>query len=209
MRCYELIEVEKANYPVSLMCRVLKVSRSGYYAWRGREPSRRARADAELGERIRTIHHRSRQTYGAPRIHAELREEHGVRCGRKRVARLMRQAGLEGCHRRRSTQATMADASAEPALDLVQRNFAPEVADRLWVADISYVPTWQGFLYLAVIVDAFSRRVVGWSMTDHLRSELVLDALEMAILEPSACSGAHPPLRPGLPVHFGCLRLSS
>lgn len=142
MRRYELIEVEKANYPVSLMCRVLKVSRSGYYAWSiGREPSQRVRADVELGERIRTIHERSRQTYGAPRIHVELREEHGVRCGRKRVARLMRQAGLEGCHRRRRTRTTAADAAAESALDLVQRNFAPEAPNRLWVADISYVPT--------------------------------------------------------------------
>ena len=162
------------------MCRVLGVSTTGYYAWRARSPSPRRQADQALRERIRIIHERSRRTYGAPRIHAELCEA-GVRCGRKRVARLMRQAGLEGAHRRRKARTTVRDASAPPAPDLVARDFAVDRPDRLWVADITYVRTWSGWLYLAVVLDAFSRKVVGWSMAEHLRVELVLDALNMAL----------------------------
>jgi putative transposase len=162
------------------MCRVLGVSPSGYYTWRHRPPSSRAQVDQRLLDQIRAIHTQSRQTYGAPRVHAELRDA-GVRCGRKRVARLMRQAGLEGAHRRRTTRTTMQDSSTVPAPDLVARAFVADRPDRLWVADITYVRTWAGWLYLAVVLDAFSRRVVGWSMADHLRTELVLDALNMAV----------------------------
>jgi len=163
------------------------VSASGYYAWRKRSRSERARGDAILADRIRWIHLRSRRTYGALRIHAELADE-GVRVGRKRVARLMRKAGLQGVSRRRRPQTTVRAVGAQPAPDLVERDFAVTGPNRLWVADITYVPTWSGFLpwcpawvYLAVVVDAWSHRVVGWSMATHLRTELVLDALDMAI----------------------------
>jgi len=164
------------------MCRVLKVSKSGYYGWRGRQPSARMKADVALSERIERVHRDSRGTYGVPRIHAELRSL-GVRCAKKRVARLMRAAGLVGCGGRlrvRTTrQARAARAPAAP--DLVKRNFTPAAPDRLWVADITYARSWEGFLYLAFVLDAFSRKVVGWSMANHLRTELVLDALNMAI----------------------------
>ena len=147
----------------------------------GRPPSARARADQALTEQIRQIHTRSRATYGAPRVHAELRLDHDVRVGCKRVARLMRSAGLAGCHRRRRRGLTRRDPQATPAPDLVQRTFRAQAPDRLWTADITYVPTWSGWLYLAVVLDCYSRRVVGWAMTDHLRTELVIDALDMAI----------------------------
>jgi putative transposase len=175
-----LIEREKAFHPVAVLCRVLGVSPSGYWAWRKREPSARAHHDAALTGRIVAIHTQSRQTYGALRVHAELRT-HGVRCGKKRVARLMQAAGIEGCHRRRRVGLTTRDPTTPPAADLVNRAFAATRRDQLWVADITYVPTWAGFLYLAVVLDAFSRRVVGWCMADHLRTELVLSALEMAL----------------------------
>ena len=162
------------------MCRLLGVSASGYYAWQQRPPSARAQADAALTESIRAIHERSRETYGMPRIHAELAAE-GRPVGRKRVARLMRAAGLEGISRRRRGRTTRRDRDARPAPDLVERNFSAGGPDELWVADITYVPTWAGFLYLAVVLDAFSRRVVGWSMANHLRTELVLEALNMAV----------------------------
>jgi putative transposase len=162
------------------MCRLLGVSASGYYAWRERPPSARVQADAALTERIRAIHKHSRETYGVPRIHAELVEE-GTRAGRKRIARLMRQAGLEGISRRKRVRTTQRREDAHPAPDLVERDFVAEGPDRLWVADITYISTWSGFLYLAVVVDAWSRRVIGWSMAHHLRTELVLEALNMAL----------------------------
>jgi putative transposase len=168
--------------------RVLEVSRSGYYAWRARPPSHRSVVDAGLSVTISQIHASSRGTYGAPRVHAELTADHGVRCGRKRVTRLMRHAGLVGCHRRRAQRTTRRDDTVAPAPDLVHRSFAISAPDRLWVADITYLPTWQGFLYLAVVLDVFSRKVNGWAMADHLRSELVVAALEMALwrLRPAA-----------------------
>jgi putative transposase len=165
------------------MCRVLGVSPSGFWAWRRREPSARASANAQLTQQIVCIHQQSRSTYGALRIQAELKAR-GLACGHNRVARLMRQAGLVGCHRRRPVpvRTTKRDPAATPAPDLVQRSFTAPALDRLWIADITYVPTEQdGFLFLAVILDAFSRRVVGWSMQDHLRTDLVLAALEMAV----------------------------
>jgi len=179
---FSFIETERADHSVPLMCRVLRVSRSGYYAWRTRPPSGRERDDTALTERIGCIHRDSRDTYGAPRVHAQLQAE-GVRVGNKRVARLMRKVGMEGCHRRRkkTPRTTLRDPHAVPAVDLVERKFVSEAANKLWVADISYVPTWEGFDYLAFVLDAYSRRLVGWAMADHLKSELVMDALEMAL----------------------------
>jgi putative transposase len=184
MSCYRFVAAHAAQHPVALSCRVLGVARSGYYAWRRRAPSARAQTDERLTERIRAIHRTSRGTYGSPRVHAELRGA-GERCGRRRVARLMREVGLRGCHgRRRHVRTTTRDRQAIPAPDRVERAFAPPAVggpDRLWVADISYVATADGWLYLAVVLDAFSRRVVGWAMADHLRTELVIDALAMAL----------------------------
>ena len=165
---------------MATLCRLLGVSRSGSYAWRRRPPSARARADRGLSQRIREIHEQSRGTYGTPRIRAELRDA-GVACSRKRVARLLRLAGLQGCHRRKGPPSPRRTPGATPAPDLVRRDFAAPAPDRLWVADITYVPTWAGFLYLAVVLDAHSRRIVGWAMADHLRSELVIEALDMAV----------------------------
>jgi putative transposase len=166
--------------PIALQCRLLGVSTSGYYAWRNRAPSTRATADAALTARIRAIHASSRQTYGAPRIHAEL-DKRGEHVGRKRVARLMQAAGLAGVSRRKGIHTTRRRRDTQPSPDLVSRQFTAPAPNRLWVADITYVPTWAGFLFLAVVVDAFSRRVVGWAMAAHLRTELVLDALNMAL----------------------------
>ena len=162
------------------MCRVLEVSASGYYAWRSRSASKRALDDAVLQADIEAIHRRSRATHGVPRVHAELRAE-GTRVGRKRVARLMRRAGLEGASRRKRAWTTRKDCDARPAPDLVARDFSSSGPDRLWVADITYIPTWSGFLYLAVVMDSWSRKIVGWAMATHLRTELVLDALNMAL----------------------------
>jgi putative transposase len=162
------------------MCRVLEVSTSGYYAWCQRQPSQRAQADEKLSQRIHEVHEQSKGTYGAPRIHAELADA-GVRVGRKRVARLMRAEGLRGVSRRKAPRTTQRKPGARPAPDLVQRIFTVDAPDRLWVADITYVATWAGWLYLAVVVDAWSRRVVGWAMSTHLQTALVMDALHMAI----------------------------
>lgn len=162
------------------MCRILEVSPSGYYAWLKRPPSKRAQEDIELTKRIKVIHKRSKGIYGAPRIHAELAAE-GVRVGRKRVARLMKAAHLQGVSRRKYYVTTRRAKKVRPAPDLVQRNFIAKGPDRLWVADITYILTWAGPLYLAVVLDVWSRRVVGWAMATHLRTKLVLDALRMAI----------------------------
>ena len=177
---YQFVEREKAHHAVARLCRVLHVSSSGYYAWRQRHPSARAREDGVLTERITQIHQASRQTYGAPRIHAELTAT-GTRCGRKRVARLMRAAGIVGCHRRRTVVTTVRAARADAGEDRLQRQFVAAAPNQRWTADITYVPTWAGFLYLAVVLDVFSRRIVGWAMADHLRTELVVSALEMAL----------------------------
>jgi hypothetical protein len=174
------VSANQAIYAVATMCRVLAVSASGYYAWRQRPPSTRARADVELGTRIRAIHQYSRGTYGAPRIHQELRAAE-IRVGCKRVARLMKAASLRGASRRQWVITTVRDRHARPAPDLVERNFTASAPNCVWVADITYIPTWAGFLYLAVVLDVFSRRIVGWAMATHLRTELVLAALNMAI----------------------------
>lgn len=177
---FEFVEREKATYAVTRLCRVLEVSTSGYYAWRRRQVSRRVQEDRRLSRQIITIHQTSHGTYGAPRIHAELAAS-GVPCGRKRVARLMRAAGIVGCHRRRRVVTTQRETRRAPAPDRVRRRFVATAPNQLWTADITYIPTSSGFLYLAVVLDVYSRRIVGWAMTEHLRSELVLAAVEMAV----------------------------
>ena len=192
MSCFKFIDAEKASLPVSVLCKkTLRVSRSGYYDWRDRPPSRRSREDAALTGQIRQIHERSRETYGSPRVHAEL-QAMGVRCSRKRVARLMQKAGLRGCLRGRRRRGTTRrkNGVAVPAPDLVRRNFATIAPNRLlWVADITYVKTDQGFLYLLFVLDAHSRRLVGWSMAAHMRTELVADALQMALWRRKPAAG--------------------
>ncbi len=171
----------QAVYPVHSLCRVLGVSASGFYAWRDRPPSARAMNNAVLTERIRQIHAESDQTYGMPRVRAELRDQ-GVTISRQRVARLMRKAGLQGISRRRAyIVTTRRDERQRPAPDLVQRRFHADSPNALWVADMTYVPTWSGFIYLAVVIDAWSRRVVGWSIDEQMNSDLVLGALNMAL----------------------------
>jgi putative transposase len=178
---FEFVEREKACHAVVTRCQVLGVSPSGYWAWHQRGRSARAQADQQVVEQIRTIHQASRGTYGVPRVQAAVASA-GTPWGRKRIARLMRGAGLVGCHRRRPFHPTQRDPAAALAPDLVQRPFAAPVLNALWIAAITSVPTQDaGFRYLAVILDAFSRRVVGWSMADHLRTELVVAALQMAV----------------------------
>jgi putative transposase len=179
-KAFQYMSSQKAQYSVATMSRLLEVSRSGYYAWAERRPSQRACQDSVLSAGIQRIHEYSRGTYGAPRIHAELESE-GTHIGRKRVARLMREKGLQGVSRRKWMTTTVRDRAAVLAPDLVKRNFRAQGPNRLWVADITYVPTWAGFLYAAVVLDAWSRRVVGWAFARHLRAELVVTALEMAI----------------------------
>lgn len=174
------MRAHQADHPVATLCRVLAVSESGYYAWRTRQPSARARRDAELRMLIAASHARSDATYGAPRVHEDLREA-GHRVGRKRVARLMRAAGLVGVSKTGAAPRPKRTVPEMPqAPDLVRRDFTATAPDALWVADITYVPTYAGFLYLAVVLDAFSRRVVGWAMSSNLKTAVVLDALQMA-----------------------------
>jgi putative transposase len=165
------------------MCRVLGVSRSGFHAWENRAPSRRRREDELLVERIRAIHDQNRKVYGSPRIHAELRLADGVRVGRKRVERLMRQAGLSGLVARKRGRTTIRVPGVRVCEDLVDRAFLAAAPNRLWVADITYLRTWEGWLYLVAVQDVFSRRIVGWSIADHMRTELVTDALQMALAQ--------------------------
>ena len=170
-------ELAARDVLVAVACRVLQVSTSGYYEWRGRRPALRAVADAALTVQIREIHATSRGTYGMPRVHAELRLGCGVRCGRKRVARLMRAARLCGIYVRRRRRGCPAPPVHE---DLVRRHFVADRPNRLWLTDITEHPTREGKIYLAAVLDVYGRRVVGWSIADHLRAELVVDALEMA-----------------------------
>ena len=163
------------------MCELLGVSTSGYYAWLKRPVSARELADRGYLETIREIWARSDQTYGAPRVQAELADDYGIRIGTKRVARLMKQARIQGVSRRKWVRTTIRDEKVRPAPDLVQRQFTATEPDQIWVADITYVPTWQGWMYLAAVEDMWSRRIVGWAMADHMRTELVESALGMAI----------------------------
>lgn len=175
------VERERANHSVVTMCRVLGVSTSGYYKWRGQGPSARAREDARLTELIVQIHQDSRGTYGAPRIHAVLALKYGIRCSQKRVARLMRQAGLTGVHRRRLRGCTRRDPARPSYPDLVLRDFTATAPNQLWVADITQHATGEGWLYFAPVIDVFSRMVVGWSMGERPTADLVLAAVNMAV----------------------------
>ena len=175
------MSANQAVFPVAVMARVLGVSKAGFYAWRDRASSARQVADEALLGRVQDVHAASHNTYGAPRVQAALKAK-GERHGRKRIAKLMRGAGLVGtCHRGSGPTTTRRDEEARPAPDLVDRNFKAQAPDQLWVADITYVPTMSGFLYLAIVLDVFSRRIVGWSMANHLRTELIVNALDMAV----------------------------
>ncbi len=180
MRVFRFIAAGKAEHSVKTLCRLLGVSRSGFHAWERRAPSDRDLADAWLCEQVRQIHAESRGTYGARRVHAALGHR-GVRVGRKRVERLMRLLGLSGLVPKRYRRTTIRVPGVRVADDLVDRDFTPAGPNELWVADIKYVRTWQGWLYLGAVMDCYSRRIVGWSMRTDLEAELVVDALEMAI----------------------------
>jgi putative transposase len=166
---YRMISAEKASTPVSVCCRLLGVSRSGYYDWASRAPSDRALTDAWLIEKIKRIHSDHRKVYGSPRIHADLRLRYGIRVGRKRVERLMREAAISGLVRRKRGRTTISVPGVRVADDLVERLFSPTAPNLLWIADVTYLRTWEGWLYLAAVQDAYSRRIVGWSMADHMR----------------------------------------
>ena len=179
---YRLIEAEEAEHSISRLCKVLGVTRQGFHAWRRRGPSLRQLGDAELKRLIVQIYDGSLQTYGAPRVQLDLRDDHDVRVGRKRVARLMRELGIEGVSRRgKKPRTTVSDEKAPPAPDLVERRFVADAPNRLWLADITYVETLEGYLFLAIVMEMFSRKIVGWSMRDDLKAELVVDALAMAV----------------------------
>jgi putative transposase len=177
---FAFIATEKAAFPVRVLCRTLHVSRAGFYAWHGRAPARRVRADERLGLEIAAIHTQSRQRYGSPRIHAEL-QDRGCRTGRKRVARLMRVRGLVARRRRRFRVTTQSQHPFPIAPNLLARQFERAVPDQAWVTDITYIPTGEGWLYLAVILDLCSRFAVGWAMSERITDDLTLDALDMAL----------------------------
>ncbi len=166
---FGFVLARKAEHSIKLMCRVLEVSRSGYHGWAVREPSERAAQDAVLSGRIAAIHSLSLKTYGSPRVRAELVLEHDIRVGRKRVERLMRQAAMSGLIRRRRGKTTIRVQGVRTIPDLVERDFNPSAPDRLWCAAMTYIRTWEGWLYLASVMDCYSRRIVGWAMADHMR----------------------------------------
>ncbi len=174
------MKAHQAIWPIATQCRVLDVSPSGYYAWLKRPPSKHQQSDVLLGDRLVVLHRKSRENYGRPRLQNDLRDE-GIFVSDKRVARLMREREIHGASRRKGFRTTVRDRDARPAPDLVDRKFKADAPDQLWVADITYVPTWAGFLFVAIVLDVFSRRVVGWAFAMHLRTELVLEALDMAI----------------------------
>jgi len=175
-----VIEAEKDNYSVAMMCRQLRVSRSGYYAWATRKPSLRKQQDEQLVVEITTAHETSRGSYGSPRIVRDLKER-GFHVGRRRVARLMRDNGITGHAPRRFRRTTDSKHSLGVADNVLNREFEVDAPNKVWATDITYIRTWQGWMYLAVVVDLFSRRVVGWSMATHMRTGLVLGALQMAL----------------------------
>jgi putative transposase len=177
---YRFIDAEKACFPVRLLCRTLNVTRSGFYAWRGRGPSPRALASERLRMRIREIHQRSRRTYGSPRIHAELQAE-GFTAGRNQVAREMQRLGLFGRRPKRFRKTTDSNHTKPVAENLLARNFRVDKPNQAWVTDITYIWTLEGWLFLAIVIDLYARRVVGWAMESHMRTQLVLEALEMAL----------------------------
>lgn len=190
MSRFRFIEAEKASYPIALLCRVLAVARAGYYAWRRRGLSQRAQDDTKLAAELARLYQHSRNTYGAPRLHADLKAA-GWRVGKKRVARLLRHAGLHGVSRRRRIpRTTITDPTAAVAPNVLQRAFTAAAPDRTWVGDITYLPTAEGWLYLASLVDVYSRRVVGFALADHLRTELALAALQLALGQRHPQAGA-------------------
>jgi len=180
---FRFIAAKRAEHSIKLMCRVLEVSRSGFHAWAARRPSARAVEDARLTERIRELHELRRRVYGSPRIWADLVLDEGEKIGRKRVERLMRQAGLSGLITKKWRSTTVRVPGVRVADDLLDRQFASGAPDRCWVADITYLRTWEGWLYLVAVQDLYSRRIVGWAMADHMRTELVVDALAMALAQ--------------------------
>lgn len=181
MSTYRIISAERASFPVSVMCEVLGVSRSGFHGWESRAPSNRALSDAWLTSRITEIHEQARGVYGSRRVQAELRLGQGIQVSRKRIRRLMAQAGISGLVKVKRGRTTIRVPGVRVADDLVERKFRPDAPNVLWVADITYLRTWEGWLYLAAVQDAYSRRIVGWAMTEHMRTELVADALQMAV----------------------------
>ena len=193
MRIFRFIVAKKAEHSITMMCRVLEVSRSGFHAWTRRPPSLRAIQDARLTDRIRVLHTLRRGVYGSPRIWADLVLDDGERIGRKRVERLMREASLSGLITKKWKSTTVRVPGVRVAEDLLDRDFAAGAPNRCWVADITYLRTWEGWLYLVAVQDLYSRRIVGWSMADHMRTELVTDALQMAL--------AHRRPQPGLIWH--------
>jgi len=178
---FQLIERERPHHAVSLLCSVLNVTRQGFWAWRRRRPCQRRLADERLKPLIAEAWEASDRTYGAPRVHAELRLGQGLPIGRKRVARLMREQGIHGVSRRRGVRTTILSKRALIVPDLVQRDFTATRPDETWVADITYVPSHEGWLFLAAVMDLYSRKIVGWSMRDDLEAPLVVDAISMAI----------------------------
>jgi len=176
---FAFIHAQRGTHPIGLLCRVLGVSRAGYYAWRDRPVSRRRQQDQQLTQHIQDVHERSKGRYGAPRVHAEL-QARGVRCGRQRVARLMRTAGLQGKGKRKYRVTTMSDPTYPLAANLLERQFGVNEPNTVWVGDLTYLPTREGWLYLSVLIDLYSRRVVGWAMSERITTALPLAALEMA-----------------------------
>ena len=194
------MKANQASHSVREMCRLLKISKSGFYAWDRRPMSARARVDIGLTAKIHEIHRRSRGAYGAPNIHAELADAHGIRVGCKRVARLMRAAGLCGVMPKRFVTTTVRADTQPLSDDRVQRQFKADGPDQLWVADITYIPTWAGFLYLAIVLDVWSRKIVGWCIEPHLRTDLVFDRTEHSAR--SASTGSRrASQRSRMPVH--------
>jgi len=185
---YRFMYEHTSEFPVGRMCRVLRVSRSGFYAWSVRPQSKRALENARMAERIRAVHIASRRTYGSPRVHRSLRQD-GIICGRNRVARLMKLDGLSAGKKRRFVRTTDSSHSLPIAANVVNQDFEAPAANRIWASDITYVSTDQGWLYLSVVMDLFSRRIIGWSMAESLVSSLVRDAIEMAALRRD-CRGA-------------------
>lgn len=189
---FALIAEEKTRHPVSRLAGVLGVSRAGYHAWENRAMSARRTEDCRLKTRVAEIHAASFGIYGAPRIHAELADTYEINVGRKRVARLMRELGIQGVSRRGKRRVKKSTAEMPAAPDLVKRDFTASRPDELWVADITYVPTWEGWLFLAAVVDVFTKRCCGWSMRNDLAADLVVDALGMAItLRRPGCGTIH------------------
>lgn len=176
-----MIAEEKTRHSVSRLAGALGVSRAGYHAWEKRPVSARKTADEQLKVRISEVHSASFGIYGAPRVHAELANAYGIHVGRKRVARLMRELGIQGVSRRGKRRVKKSESEMPAAPDLVKRDFTATRPDELWVADITYIPTWEGWLFLAAVVDVFTKRCCGWSMRNDLTADLVVDALGMAV----------------------------